>query len=63
MVFFFFFDGGMVLMILAMLLLAVVGILQQAFPVISVLLWIVFGLAAGLSVNVNEYLSQALANI
>lgn len=59
MVFFFFFDGGMVLMILAMLLLAVVGILQQAFPVISVLLWIVFGLAAGISAFLTLFDSDA----
>ena len=49
MVFFFFFDGGMILAIIAMLVLAVVGILQQAFPVITVILWIIFGLSAALS--------------
>lgn len=49
MVLFFFFDGGMIVVLFAMLLLAVVGILQQALPIISVILWIIFGLSAALS--------------
>ncbi len=49
MVFFFFFDGGMVLSIIAMLFLALIGLLQQAFPVITVILWILFAVSAGVS--------------
>lgn len=59
MVFFIFFDGGMIFMILAMLVLAAVGLLQQAFPVIVVLLWIVFGLAAGLNAFLTLFDEEA----
>lgn len=49
MIIFIFFDGGMVLTIVAMLFLALIGILQQAFPVITVILWILFAVSAGAS--------------
>ncbi|MBQ1736502.1 MAG: hypothetical protein II038_16870 [Lachnospiraceae bacterium] len=58
MIFFFFFDGGMLVVLFVMLLLAVVGVLQQALPVISVILWIIFGLSAALSAYLTLFDSE-----
>lgn len=47
MVTFFFFDGGMIFTVIAMLVLAAVGLLEEALPVINVILWILFAISCG----------------